>query len=145
MEVKMLVSSFPSRVFFPRLPFFIQRAMSHAYTQKPELPFAQDALAPHISAETLKFHYGKHHMAYYNKMMTMTEGKSEHKDKTLLGEWVANPNMNASTFGRNGEDHGRRIVQSSRPDIQPLFLLVLHDFESEWQKECSEWWGSEAH
>ena len=30
----------------------------------PELPYAKDALAPHISAETLEYHYGKHHAAY---------------------------------------------------------------------------------
>ena len=30
----------------------------------PELPFAPDALAPHISKETIEFHYGKHHTAY---------------------------------------------------------------------------------
>lgn len=34
----------------------------------PELPYAQDALAPHISAETLSFHYGKHHQAYVTKL-----------------------------------------------------------------------------
>jgi Fe-Mn family superoxide dismutase len=33
----------------------------------PELPYAKDALAPHMSAETLDFHYGKHHRAYVNK------------------------------------------------------------------------------
>ena len=32
--------------------------------QLPELPYAKDALAPHISAETLEYHYGKHHKAY---------------------------------------------------------------------------------
>ncbi|MGK6355523.1 superoxide dismutase [Sphingomonas sp. DT-207] len=30
----------------------------------PALPYAQDALAPHMSAETLEFHHGKHHKAY---------------------------------------------------------------------------------
>jgi len=30
----------------------------------PELPYAKDALQPHISAETLEFHYGKHHQTY---------------------------------------------------------------------------------
>ena len=30
----------------------------------PELPYARTALAPHISEETLNFHYGKHHQAY---------------------------------------------------------------------------------
>ena len=34
----------------------------------PELPYAKDALAPHISAETLGFHHGKHHAAYVSKM-----------------------------------------------------------------------------
>ena len=35
--------------------------------QLPELPFAKDALAPHMSAETLEFHHGKHHKAYVDK------------------------------------------------------------------------------
>ncbi|MBU2027185.1 MAG: superoxide dismutase, partial [Proteobacteria bacterium] len=30
----------------------------------PELPYAKDALTPVISANTLEFHYGKHHRAY---------------------------------------------------------------------------------
>jgi Fe-Mn family superoxide dismutase len=30
----------------------------------PALPYAQDALEPHISANTLSFHYGKHHNTY---------------------------------------------------------------------------------
>lgn len=34
----------------------------------PPLPYAMDALAPHISAETLEFHYGKHHATYVNKL-----------------------------------------------------------------------------
>ncbi|MDK2769225.1 MAG: superoxide dismutase [Sphingomonas sp.] len=33
----------------------------------PTLPYAKDALAPTISAETLEFHYGKHHKAYVDK------------------------------------------------------------------------------
>ena len=34
----------------------------------PPLPYAGDALAPHISKETLDFHYGKHHQTYVNKL-----------------------------------------------------------------------------
>lgn len=37
----------------------------------PKLPFAMDALAPHISRETLEFHYGKHHQAYVNNLNTL--------------------------------------------------------------------------
>lgn len=33
----------------------------------PELPFAVDGLGPHMSAETLQFHHGKHHKAYVDK------------------------------------------------------------------------------
>ena len=34
----------------------------------PELPFDRDALGPHMSAETLEFHHGKHHKAYVTKV-----------------------------------------------------------------------------
>jgi Fe-Mn family superoxide dismutase len=40
----------------------------------PELPFAQDALAPVISAQTLSFHYGKHHQTYVNTLNKLTAG-----------------------------------------------------------------------
>ena len=33
----------------------------------PELPYAKDALAPHMSAETFDYHHGKHHKAYVDK------------------------------------------------------------------------------
>lgn len=42
----------------------------------PALPYARDALLPHISAETLDYHYGKHHQAYVanlNGLVTGTE------------------------------------------------------------------------
>jgi Fe-Mn family superoxide dismutase len=42
----------------------------------PQLPWAKDALAPHISAETIDFHYGKHHATYVanlNKLIAGTE------------------------------------------------------------------------
>jgi Fe-Mn family superoxide dismutase len=44
--------------------------------QLSELPYAEDALAPHISAETIEYHYGKHHRAYVdniNRLITGTE------------------------------------------------------------------------
>jgi Fe-Mn family superoxide dismutase len=39
----------------------------------PPLPYAQDALAPHISARTMTFHYGKHHQGYVNKVNAQVE------------------------------------------------------------------------
>ena len=40
----------------------------------PPLPYAQDALAPHISAETLEYHYGKHHQTYVTNLNKLVEG-----------------------------------------------------------------------
>lgn len=40
----------------------------------PELPYSKDALAPHISAETLEYHYGKHHAGYVKKLNNAIEG-----------------------------------------------------------------------
>ena len=42
--------------------------------QLPELPYAKDALAPHISAETIEYHYGKHHKAYVDNINRLTAG-----------------------------------------------------------------------
>lgn len=40
----------------------------------PELPYAMDALSPHISKETLEFHYGKHHQTYVTNLNNLIEG-----------------------------------------------------------------------
>ena len=43
----------------------------------PNLPYAKDALAPHMSAETLDYHHGKHHAAYVTNLNKLLEGKPE--------------------------------------------------------------------
>ena len=48
----------------------------------PELPYSKDALSPHITAETLEFHHGKHHKAYVDKLNELLAGKPE-ADKPL--------------------------------------------------------------
>ncbi|NOQ36728.1 MAG: superoxide dismutase [Fe] [Methylococcaceae bacterium] len=40
----------------------------------PALPYAKDALAPHISEETLDFHYGKHHQTYVTNLNNLVAG-----------------------------------------------------------------------
>ena len=40
----------------------------------PELPYPKNALEPHISAETLEYHYGKHHKAYVTKLNELIKG-----------------------------------------------------------------------
>ena len=42
--------------------------------QLPELPYAKNALEPHISAETLEYHYGKHHQTYVTNLNNLIKG-----------------------------------------------------------------------
>ncbi len=48
----------------------------------PELPYAQNALEPHISSETLSYHYSKHHKAYVDNLNKLIEG-TELADQSL--------------------------------------------------------------
>lgn len=54
------------------IPHSLVEIRSMSFTLPP-LPFAQDALEPHISANTLSFHYGKHHAGYVTKLNAATE------------------------------------------------------------------------
>ena len=55
--------------------------------QLPELPYAKDALAPHMSAETLEFHHGKHHRAYVNKTNELIEAEAQLQGASLAQLW----------------------------------------------------------
>ena len=48
----------------------------------PALPYAKNALEPHISAETLEFHHGKHHNTYVTKLNGLVPG-TEYEGKSL--------------------------------------------------------------
>jgi Fe-Mn family superoxide dismutase len=45
----------------------------------PELPYGKEALAPHLSAETLEIHYEKHHKGYLEKLRRIVENKPEER------------------------------------------------------------------
>tara|TARA_B100001115_G_scaffold162056_1_gene137413 strand:- start:3059 stop:3655 length:597 start_codon:yes stop_codon:yes gene_type:complete len=66
----------------------------------PNLPYAHDALEPHIDARTMKIHYGKHHAGYTTKLNaaiagTNAEGKS-------IEEILATPNLSAGVRNNGG-------------------------------------------
>lgn len=63
----------------------------------PELPYAQDALEPHITANTLSFHHGKHHNAYVTKLNGLIEG-TDHENKSLEEIIAASEGSNAGIF-----------------------------------------------
>ena len=46
----------------------------------PDLPYSIDALAPHISQETLEYHYGKHHNTYVTKLNELTGDEKSDDD-----------------------------------------------------------------
>lgn len=48
----------------------------------PALPYAMDALAPHISQETLEYHYGKHHQTYVTNLNNLVAG-TDHENASL--------------------------------------------------------------
>ncbi|HEX5257246.1 MAG TPA: superoxide dismutase [Sphingomicrobium sp.] len=52
--------------------------------QLPELPYSRDALAPHMSAETLEFHHGKHHKAYVTKTNELIENEQGLSGASLI-------------------------------------------------------------
>jgi Fe-Mn family superoxide dismutase len=49
----------------------------------PALPYAEDALAPHISAETLSFHYGKHHQTYVTNLNNLVKDNADYAGLSL--------------------------------------------------------------
>lgn len=62
-----------------------------------DLPYADTALAPAISAETLSFHYGKHHQTYIDKMNAAIDG-TDHAESSLEGIVSAARDSNAGLF-----------------------------------------------
>lgn len=65
----------------------------------PELPYAQDALEPHITANTLSFHYGKHHQAYVTNLNKLIAGTPLENDslEDIIMKSSGNP-ANAPIF-----------------------------------------------
>jgi Fe-Mn family superoxide dismutase len=52
--------------------------------QLPDLPYDKQALEPHMSAETLEYHHGKHHRAYVNKTNEMVQGDGDLSGASLI-------------------------------------------------------------
>ncbi len=75
----------------------------------PELPYGINDLAPHISAETLEFHHGKHHNAYVGKLNELLDGDSSKSLEELIR------------------------VQPSRSSMEPHLLLELHVGNRRWR------------
>ena len=70
----------------------------------PDLPYAHDALAPHMSKETLEFHHDKHHLAYVNTGNTLLKG-TEWEGKSLEEIVKGSFGKNAPLFNNAGQHY----------------------------------------
>ena len=69
----------------------------------PELPYALDALEPHVDARTMEIHHGKHHAAYVNNLNAALQG-TEHEGKSLE-ELLASISKLPPAVRNNGGGH----------------------------------------
>ncbi|ARC37539.1 superoxide dismutase [Paracoccus yeei] len=70
----------------------------------PDLPYAADALAPAISAETMELHHGKHHKAYVDNLNKAVAADANAQGKTIEG-LVANAGTYAPAIRNNAGGH----------------------------------------
>ena len=74
----------------------------------PPLPWGESALAPHISQETISFHYGKHHKAYVDNANKMIEGTD-----------LANASLEDDRRGSRRQAREEGPVQQRRAGLEP--------------------------
>ena len=82
-----------------------------AYTL-PELPYAYDALEPHIDARTMEIHHGKHHNGYVTKVNAAIQG-TDLESKTveeLISDMAAVPENIRGAVRNNGGGHANHTL-----------------------------------
>ncbi|HVL30662.1 MAG TPA: superoxide dismutase [Solirubrobacteraceae bacterium] len=73
----------------------------------PPLPYAPDALEPHIDAQTMSLHHDKHHQAYVDKLNAAVEG-TEHADRSIediIADLDSIPEDKRTAVRNNGGGH----------------------------------------
>ena len=74
----------------------------------PDLPYATDALEPHIDARTMEIHHGKHHATYVNTLNATIEGKADLEAQSvenLISDLSAVPEEVRGTVRNHGGGH----------------------------------------
>ena len=66
----------------------------------PKLPYASDALEPHIDVRTMEIHHGKHHNGYTTKLNAAIEGTSMESDS--IEDILSNMDMSNGALRNNG-------------------------------------------
>jgi Fe-Mn family superoxide dismutase len=79
----------------------------------PPLPYAHDALEPHIDARTMEIHHGKHHATYIANLNKALEGNAELQAKTideLIADLNAVPENIRGAVRNNGGGHANHTL-----------------------------------
>jgi len=79
----------------------------------PELPYAYDALEPHIDKETMSIHHTKHHNAYVTNLNNALEGNEELLNKSiedLIANLDAVPESKRTAVRNNGGGHANHSL-----------------------------------
>jgi Fe-Mn family superoxide dismutase len=81
--------------------------------QLPSLPYAFDALEPHIDAQTMQIHHGKHHQAYINNLNAALEAHPDLQSKSvedLIKDLNALPEAIRTAVRNNGGGHANHSL-----------------------------------
>jgi Fe-Mn family superoxide dismutase len=81
--------------------------------QLPSLPYAFEALEPHIDAQTMQIHHGKHHQAYINNLNAALESHPELQGKSvedLIKDLNALPEAIRTAVRNNGGGHANHSL-----------------------------------
>ncbi|MEM0926817.1 MAG: Fe-Mn family superoxide dismutase [Planctomycetota bacterium] len=78
----------------------------------PELPYAHDALEPHIDAKTMEIHHGKHHAAYVSKLNGAIEGTDlgSKSIEDLIADLASVPDAKRGAVRNNGGGHANHSL-----------------------------------
>ena len=90
----------------------------------PALPYADDALAPVISANTISFHYGKHHKAYVDNLNKLVDGNE-----------LASLSLVDIVKKTAGQTDKAGYFQQRRAGLEPYLLLGKH--ETQWRRQAN--------
>jgi len=119
------------------------------------LKYAEDALAPYISAETLQYHYGKHTKTYAAKLTELVAGKPEYADKCLGAIMQSKPEGGVRTnagqlfnhdfywacLAAANEEEARKVPEELAARITADFGSV-DKFKEEFTKRAAAHFGS---
>jgi len=81
--------------------------------QLPALPYAHNALEPHIDAQTMEIHHGRHHATYVNNLNAALEGHPDLQNKSieeLIGNLDAIPESIRTAVRNNGGGHANHSL-----------------------------------